>query len=85
MAKNPSDPNNRVPATQGVPPIVFMFRPTKYFKVPPQELEEWERHLFERVTRTDKGNAAPRLVPQMRPVGIGSYCGCPEFDDCDDV
>ena len=58
----------------GVPPAIFMFRPTTFTYVTPDRVKEWENLMRERVG----------LAPNMTDIQGGtSISGCPDEDDCD--
>ena len=62
-------------------PVVFMFRPTRYKRVEtPEELEEWERLMAEKVGVRVQRDEAPGL---RRAVETVSVCNGPGFCDCD--
>ncbi len=60
------------------PPVVLMFQPTHYEAVPSDKLNEWEQDLVTKV-------GLPAETARLRTSGIGTWCGCPTFDDCDEV
>lgn len=58
----------------GVPPAIFMFRPTTFSYITPDRIKEWEQLMIERVG----------LAPDMASIQGGhSISGCPSADDCD--
>ena len=60
-------------------PVVFAFRPTRYMRVAPAKLREWEEVFAENVgTRPDKALAQRWSEGYLTFSGSGS-----DWDDCD--
>ena len=74
----PDSETDRQPVQRGVPPVVLMFQPTTYEVVAPERLQEWQRTVAQ-------GLGLQVGVDEANMRGIPSWCGCPEFDDCDNV
>ena len=80
------------PDTDDARPIAYMFRPTGYQIVAPEQLQEWEQMMTERVgltpSRDDGDEPGARQRPRLPSVsfcceggGISMSCSC----DCDEV
>lgn len=67
------------------PPVVFMFQPTHYEVVPDDRLAQWEEDVHQNVRLGSERSS--HIQMRMRPVrgGTGTWCGCPTFDDCDEI
>lgn len=65
---------------EGRYPVVFAFRPTKFMKVAPDKLREWEKLFEENVGTKPSREAAERWSGDPKETISGSNS---DWDDCD--
>jgi hypothetical protein len=76
---SPMEEGNRLEVTPGNPPVVFMFQPTHYEVVTGEDFDLWQKHLEEKVGL--RGLNVDRSAVQS----VGSWSGCPTWDECDQL